>query len=54
MFRAMTCLHPTLKRGEIKLELIANHISKTIRGKVILRDVSLHLQSGTVYGFVGL
>ena len=49
----MTCLHPTLKRGEIKLELIANHISKTIRGKVILRDVSLHLQSGTVYGFVG-
>lgn len=35
------------------MELIANHISKTIRGKVILRDVSLHLQSGTVYGFVG-
>ena len=35
------------------MELIANHISKTIRGKVILRDVSLHLQSGTVYGSVG-
>lgn len=35
------------------MELIANHISKTIRGKVILKDISLRLQSGTIYGFVG-
>lgn len=33
--------------------LTAEHISKTIRGREILRDVSLELHSGKVYGFVG-
>ena len=33
--------------------LTAEHISKTIRGREILRDVSLELHSGQVYGFVG-
>ena len=33
--------------------LTAEHISKTIRGREILCDVSLELHSGKVYGFVG-
>ena len=33
--------------------LTAEHISKTIRGREILSDVSLELYSGKVYGFVG-
>lgn len=33
--------------------LTAEHISKTIRGREILSDVSLELHSGKVYGFVG-
>lgn len=33
--------------------LTAEHIFKTIRGREILRDVSLELHSGKVYGFVG-
>lgn len=33
--------------------LTAEHISKTIRGREILSDVSLELHSGQVYGFVG-
>ena len=33
--------------------LTAEHISKTIRGREILHDVSLELHSGKVYGFVG-
>ena len=35
------------------MELLANNINKTIRGRVILSNVSLCLQSGNVYGFVG-
>ncbi|MCM1468583.1 MAG: ATP-binding cassette domain-containing protein [Alistipes sp.] len=35
------------------MELIARNISKTIKKKIILSDISLHLHSGTVYGFVG-
>lgn len=35
------------------MELAVNNISKTIRGKAILSNVSLCLQSGNVYGFVG-
>lgn len=35
------------------MELAANSISKTIRGKVILSDVSLRLKSGNIYGFIG-
>ena len=35
------------------MELVANNINKTIRGRVILSNVSLCLQSGNVYGFVG-
>lgn len=33
--------------------LTAEHISKTIRGREILSDVSLELHNGKVYGFVG-
>lgn len=33
--------------------LTAEHISKAIRGRAILSDVSLELHSGKVYGFVG-
>ncbi len=35
------------------MELIVDNISKKIKGKVILSDVSLHLNSGNIYGFVG-
>jgi ABC-2 type transport system ATP-binding protein len=35
------------------MELIANKISKTIRGKVILSDINLDLCGGNIYGFVG-
>lgn len=35
------------------MELAANNINKTIRGRVILSNVSLCLKSGNVYGFVG-
>lgn len=35
------------------MELAANSISKTIRGKAILSDVSLRLKSGNIYGFIG-
>lgn len=35
------------------MELVANNINKSIRGKVILSNVSLCLKSGNVYGFVG-
>lgn len=35
------------------MKLTASHISKSIRGKVILSDISLELESGKVYGFVG-
>ena len=33
--------------------LSANHITKKIRGKTILQDISLQLEGGNVYGFVG-
>ncbi|GFI18142.1 ATP-binding cassette domain-containing protein [Lachnospiraceae bacterium WCA-9-b2] len=35
------------------MELAANSISKSIRGRAILSDVSLCLKSGNIYGFVG-
>lgn len=35
------------------MELIANHINKSIRGKAIFSDVNLCLKSGKIYGFVG-
>lgn len=35
------------------MELVVNNISKTIRKKVILSNVSLCLESGNIYGFVG-
>lgn len=35
------------------MKLTVSHISKSIRGKVILSDISLELESGKVYGFVG-
>ena len=41
------------RQGECSMELIADHISKTIRGKKILSDISLSLSSGRIYGFSG-
>lgn len=35
------------------MELTVKNIHKSIRGKVILSDVSLCLKSGNIYGFVG-
>ena len=35
------------------MKLTAEHISKTIKNKVILDDIDLSLDSGNVYGFVG-
>lgn len=35
------------------MALIAENISKVIRNKIILNDISLNLKQGTVYGFVG-
>ncbi|MCM1193573.1 MAG: ATP-binding cassette domain-containing protein [Butyrivibrio sp.] len=35
------------------MKLTASHINKTIKGKAILSDVSLCLESGKIYGFVG-
>ena len=35
------------------MELAANNISKTIRGKAIISNVNLCLKSGNIYGFVG-
>ena len=33
--------------------LQAKHVTKSIRGRTVLSDVNLRLESGTVYGFVG-
>ncbi len=33
--------------------LQAKHVSKSIRGKTVLSEVNLRLESGTIYGFVG-
>lgn len=35
------------------MELVVDKISKTIRGKLILKDISIHMYSGKIYGFVG-
>lgn len=35
------------------MELVVNSVNKSIRGKVILSDVSLRLKGGNIYGFVG-
>jgi ABC-2 type transport system ATP-binding protein len=35
------------------VELIADKVSKQIRGKAVLTDVNLRLEGGNVYGFVG-
>lgn len=35
------------------MELIADHISKKIKNKLILSDINLQLISGNIYGFVG-
>lgn len=35
------------------MELTAEKINKTLQGKSILKDISLSLHSGSVYGFVG-
>ena len=33
--------------------LQTNHLTKTIGGKDLVRDVSLHLKKGEIYGFLG-
>ncbi|MBE6843478.1 MAG: ATP-binding cassette domain-containing protein [Ruminococcus sp.] len=35
------------------MDLVAEHICKTIKKKTILDDINIKLQSGNVYGFVG-
>lgn len=35
------------------MELIVTNISKKIKRNVILSNISLHLKSGNIYGFVG-
>ncbi len=35
------------------MELRAEHVNKTIGGKIILSDINLEMHSGCVYGFVG-
>lgn len=35
------------------MKLVANNIYKKIRGKEILKDINLTLESGRIYGFVG-
>ena len=35
------------------MKLIAENISKTIRGKKILSEISLELEGGKIYGFTG-
>lgn len=35
------------------MELVADKVSKTIKRKNILKEVSLHLEGGRIYGFVG-
>lgn len=43
-----------MQKKEIdRLELKVENISKTIRGKTILKGISLSLHGGNVYGFVG-
>ena len=43
-----------MQKKEIdRLELKVENISKTIRGKTILKGISLSLYGGNVYGFVG-
>ncbi len=35
------------------MELVAEHISKTVKKRLILDDISLHMESGRIYGFIG-
>lgn len=35
------------------MQLILNHVSKTIKNHSVIRDVSLNLESGRIYGFRG-
>ena len=33
--------------------LQTNHLTKTIGGKTLVRDVNLHIKKGRIYGFLG-
>lgn len=33
------------------MKLIANNIHKNIKGKTILNDISLEMETGNIYGF---
>lgn len=46
-------MHQILRLEGNNVALVAKSITKTIRGKVILDNISLSLVPGTVYGFVG-
>ena len=35
------------------MKLIANNIHKNIKGKTILNDISLEMETGNIYGFWG-
>ena len=33
--------------------LQTNHLTKTIGGKTLVRDINLHVKKGEIYGFLG-
>ena len=35
------------------MQLTAKKVGKVIKGKEILKDINLELESGVIYGFVG-
>lgn len=35
------------------MKLVAKKACKSIRGAEVLRDISLELEEGTIYGFIG-
>ena len=35
------------------MEIVATNVCKTIKGKDILKDINLHIKSGSIYGLIG-
>ncbi len=42
-----------IKNLEDKMQIVVDNIVKTIKKKIILNNISLQLESGNIYGFVG-
>lgn len=36
------------------MHIIVSHVSKTIKNNPVIRDISMELHSGVVYGFKGI